>query len=99
VICTSQLNAIDHGDAGGNCTTILPLGALAATRGACGDAGSAPVDGERAVAARKDETDSCGAIPVYRVDAAYRERAIAAVRQQLAKAGVRPAFLLRLNVR
>jgi hypothetical protein len=43
--------------------------------------------------------DSCGAISVYRIDSAYQDRAIAAVRQQLAKAGVRLAFLLRENVR
>jgi len=57
------------------------------------------VAGKRAVAARKGGSDSCGAVPVYRVDAAYQDRAIAAVRQQLAKAGVRLAFLLRLNVK
>jgi hypothetical protein len=57
------------------------------------------VAGKRAIAARKGEPDSCGAVPVYRVDAAYQDRAIAAVRQQLAKAGVRLAFLLRLNVK
>jgi hypothetical protein len=45
------------------------------------------------------ETDSCGAISVYRIDSAYQDRAIAAVREQLAKAAVRLAFLLRENVR
>jgi len=45
--------------------------------------------------ARKGEKDPCGAVPVYRVDAAYRDRALAAVKEQLAKAGVRLAFLLR----
>jgi hypothetical protein len=32
------------------------------------------------------------------LDSPYRDRAIAAVREQLAKAGVRLAFLLRENV-
>jgi hypothetical protein len=53
----------------------------------------------RLVSARKIEADGCAAVQVYRVDADYRERALAAVRSQLAKAGVRLAFLLRLNVR
>lgn len=57
------------------------------------------IGGKRLVAARKGAPDSCGTVPVYRVDAAYRDRAIAAVRQQLAKAGVRLAFVLRLNVK
>jgi hypothetical protein len=34
-------------------------------------------------------------VPVYRLDAGYRERAVAAVREQLAKAGVRLAALLQ----
>lgn len=56
------------------------------------------VVGSRA-AARKGASDACPAVPVYRIDAAYQDRAIAAVRQQLAKAGVRLAFLLRVNVK
>jgi hypothetical protein len=55
--------------------------------------------GNRAIGGRPGEAGACAALPVYRVDADYRERAIAAVRTQLAKAGVRLAFLLRLNVR
>jgi S1/P1 Nuclease len=47
---------------------------------------------------RKGENDPCGPVPVYRVDAAYRDRALAAVKEQLAKAGVRLAFLLRENL-
>jgi S1/P1 Nuclease len=47
---------------------------------------------------RKGETDPCGPVPVYKVDAAYRDRALAAVKEQLAKAGVRLAFLLRENL-
>jgi hypothetical protein len=35
---------------------------------------------------------------VYRIDAAYRDRALSAVKEQLAKAGVRLAFLLRENL-
>jgi hypothetical protein len=57
------------------------------------------VAAKRAAAARKGGTDSCAAVPVYRIDAAYQERAITALRQQLAKSGVRRAFLIRLNVR
>jgi S1/P1 Nuclease len=47
---------------------------------------------------RKGETDPCGPVPVYKVDAAYRDRALATVKEQLAKAGVRLAFLLRENL-
>jgi hypothetical protein len=47
---------------------------------------------------RKGESDPCGPVPVYRIDAAYRDRALAAVKEQLAKAGVRLAFLLRENL-
>jgi S1/P1 Nuclease len=47
---------------------------------------------------RKGETDSCGPVPVYKVDATYRDRALAAVKEQLGKAGVRLAFLLRENL-
>jgi nuclease S1 len=54
---------------------------------------------KRTASARKGEKETCGTAVVYRVDAAYQERAITAVRQQLAKAGVRLAFLLRLNVK
>jgi nuclease S1 len=56
------------------------------------------VAGKHPLPVRRGEKDSCGAVTVYRVDMAYRERAIAAVRQQLAKAGVRLAFLLRENI-
>ena len=44
---------------------------------------------------RKGEADACGRVPVHRLDAGYRERAVAAVKEQLAKAGVRLASLLR----
>ena len=57
------------------------------------------VAGRQLAAAHKGESGPCSAVPVYRVDATYQDRAITAVRQQLAKAGVRLAFLLRLNVR
>ena len=148
------LNAIDHGDDGGNCTAILPPGSRSSIRLSTywNDALVAEAEGRdpntaadqivagltpgeiaqwsdgtletwarelydiaktaaysypsdagrrqtRRRGARKGETDSCGAVTVYRVDAAYRDRAIAAVRQQLAKAGVRLAFVLRLNVK
>jgi nuclease S1 len=57
------------------------------------------VAGKHALPQRRGGKDSCGAISVHRIDAAYQDRAIAAVREQLAKAGVRLAFLLRENVR
>jgi hypothetical protein len=44
---------------------------------------------------KKGEKDPCGPVPLYRLDAAYHDRAIAAVREQLLKAGVRLAFMLR----
>lgn len=53
----------------------------------------------RVAATHNGVPGSCAAPTVYRIDAAYRERALATVRQQLAKAGVRLAFVLRLNVR
>jgi nuclease S1 len=55
--------------------------------------------GRHALPLRRGEKDSCGAVTVYRIDSAYQDRAIAAVREQLAKAGVRLAFLLRENIR
>jgi len=45
--------------------------------------------------APKGEKDPCGPVPLYRLDAGYRDRAIAVAKEQLAKAGVRLAFLLR----
>lgn len=47
---------------------------------------------------KKGEKDPCGPVPVYRVDAGYRERAIAAIKEQLTKAGIRLAALLRDNL-
>lgn len=47
---------------------------------------------------RKGENDPCGPVPVYSVDTTYRDRALTAVKEQLAKAGVRLAFLLRENL-
>jgi len=47
---------------------------------------------------RKGEKDPCGPVPLYNVDTGYRDRALAAVKEQLAKAGVRLAFLLRENL-
>jgi nuclease S1 len=44
---------------------------------------------------RKGEADSCGSVPLHRLDAGYRDRAVAAVKEQLAKAGIRLASLLR----
>jgi hypothetical protein len=48
--------------------------------------------------ARKGENDPCGSVPLYYIDMTYRDRALAAVKEQLAKAGVRLAFLLRENL-
>jgi hypothetical protein len=48
--------------------------------------------------ARKGENDPCGPVKLYGVDSTYRDRAVAAVKEQLAKAGVRLAFLLRENL-
>ncbi len=147
------LDAIEHGDQGGNCVAVLPPGAKAPVRlsGYWNDvlvaeaegrdpataadriaAALSPADigkwsggtiedwaresydvaktvaygypadavaGKRALAARKGEKDPCGAAPVYRIDPAYQDRAVAAVREQLAKAGVRLAFLLRENLK
>jgi hypothetical protein len=45
--------------------------------------------------AERGEKDTCGPVPVHHLDTAYRDRAIAAVKEQLAKAGIRLAFLLR----
>jgi S1/P1 Nuclease len=54
--------------------------------------------GKFAFPMRKGEHDPCGTVSVYRVDAGYRERAIAAIKEQLAKAGIRLASLLRDNL-
>jgi hypothetical protein len=45
--------------------------------------------------AGKGEADVCGPVPLHRLDAGYRDRAVAAIKEQLAKAGVRLAALLR----
>jgi hypothetical protein len=44
---------------------------------------------------KKGEPDPCGPVPLHRLDARYRDRAVSAVKEQLAKAGVRLAALLR----
>jgi hypothetical protein len=44
---------------------------------------------------QKGEKNACGPLGVHQLDAAYRERAAAAVKEQLGKAGTRLAFLLR----
>jgi hypothetical protein len=54
--------------------------------------------GKYAFPMRKGEKDPCGPVPVYHVDAGYREHALAAIKEQLAKAGVRLASLLRDNL-
>ncbi len=57
------------------------------------------VGGQYAFPKGKSEKDPCGTVAVYRVDPSYRDRGVAAVREQLAKAGVRLAFLLRESLR
>jgi S1/P1 Nuclease len=47
----------------------------------------------------KGEKDPCGPVPLYHIDKGYQDRAIATVKEQLAKAGVRLAFLLRENLK
>jgi hypothetical protein len=49
--------------------------------------------------AQKGETEVCGPVPLYRLDAGYRSRGVAEVKEQLAKAGVRLASLLRESLR
>jgi S1/P1 Nuclease len=49
--------------------------------------------------AKKGERDPCGPVPLVRLDTGYRDRAVTAVREQLAKAGVRLAFVLRETLR
>ena len=60
-----------------------------------GDAGGSKF----AFPAQKGEKDPCGPVAVYRLDAAYHDRAVTAVKEQLGKAGVRLAFLLRENLK
>ncbi|MGC2202459.1 MAG: S1/P1 nuclease [Stellaceae bacterium] len=47
----------------------------------------------------KAEQDACGPVTVHRLDTGYRDRALAAVKEQLAKAGARLAFVLRENLK
>jgi hypothetical protein len=56
-------------------------------------------DGKYVFPAQKGAKDPCGAVAVYRLDTAYSNQAIAAVKEQLTKAGVRLAFLLRENLK
>ncbi|MBV9861220.1 MAG: S1/P1 Nuclease [Alphaproteobacteria bacterium] len=51
--------------------------------------------GKYSFPARKGETDSCGAVAPYRADSAYETKALATVKEQLAKAGMRLAMVLR----
>lgn len=58
----------------------------------------AEASGKFSFPARKGEAESCGPVPLYRLDAGYRSRGVAVVKEQLAKAGVRLASLLRENL-
>ncbi|MBO0736898.1 MAG: S1/P1 nuclease [Alphaproteobacteria bacterium] len=51
--------------------------------------------GETGFPVTKGAKDPCGAVPVYRLEAGYHARAKAAIKEQLAKAGVRLALVLR----
>jgi len=51
--------------------------------------------GKFSFATRKGEADGCGPVALYRLDAGYRDRGVAAIKEQLTKAGIRLAFLLR----
>lgn len=62
------------------------------------DARKDAVGSKYAFPVRKGENDPCGAVPLHSVDTTYRDRALAAAKEQLAKAGVRLAFLLRENL-
>lgn len=48
---------------------------------------------------QKGERNSCDLVGVHKVDANYQNRAVATIKEQLAKAGVRLAFLLRENLK
>jgi hypothetical protein len=63
------------------------------------DAPKDAVGAKYAFPVRKGENDTCGPVPVYSVDPTYGDRALAAVKEQLAKAGVRLAFVLRENLK
>ena len=56
---------------------------------------SAEPAGKFSFPTRKEEADACGPVPLHPLDAGYRDRAVAAIKEQLAKAGVRLAALLR----
>ncbi len=49
--------------------------------------------------AGKDQTEPCSTIVLYKVGPDYETRALAAIRQQLAEAGVRLARMLRDNIK
>ena len=52
-------------------------------------------EGKQSLPARPGQAESCAAADLYRVGPDYETKALAAVRQQLAKAGVRLARVLR----
>jgi nuclease S1 len=62
-----------------------------------GFAGGPPA-GKFAFPARKGQKEACPAVALYRVGPDYETRALAAVKQQLGKAGVRLARVLRDNL-
>jgi S1/P1 Nuclease len=54
-----------------------------------------PADANYAFPPEPGEKNPCAAVKLYPVDARYQKRAQATVREQLARAGVRLAYLLR----
>jgi len=57
--------------------------------------GAEPTDSKFQFPAKKGQTESCQSLALYRVGPEYEEKAFAAVKMQLAKAGVRLARMLR----
>lgn len=51
--------------------------------------------GKHSFPLRKGQSEACAAVPLYRVGTEYETKALAAVKEQLAKAGVRLARVLR----
>jgi hypothetical protein len=58
-----------------------------------------PASGKFRFPEQKGERNSCDLVGVHKVDANYQNRAVATIKEQLAKAGVRLAFLLRENLK
>src|SRR5581483_7241947 len=55
--------------------------------------------GTASLPAHKGQSDACGAVSLYKVGPDYETRALAAMRTQLAKAGLRLAAVLAADVK